>query len=308
MTDVIKRVLPPKFKGSIREEMHKRYLSQGPQYKIQTSENNFDHRDGPLEYGFWSAYRQLFLFAMRHFFGLTDIHPLCFNQCSERLRFDRSELWRRFKQCAVEIGFILPDLKSSCPTVSIESIAINQLLTRLRPPKLFQYDNAVITEWSSRIAGFLMQMTPRKVSYPMPLQSWDSVEEWSLDERCGMTDTRTFFSDQKHLFLYNIYSKDQVRYENMTSFAVKRDIFKSFFPDFGEIDIQSMHQPEPTMHDDVMMSDVPPVIREPMVPQPTMLPPLGPIGAVPKPMSVHTQPQALENTFQNTSQLFSITN
>lgn len=135
MTDVIKRVLSPKFKGTIREAMLKRYVSpQGFQYKIQTSENDFDQREGSKEYGFWSAYRQLFLFAMRHFFGLTDLHPLGLSQSSEKPRLDRSELWKRFKSCAAEVGFILPGPKSSCPTSSIESIAIHKLLTRLHPP------------------------------------------------------------------------------------------------------------------------------------------------------------------------------
>lgn len=49
-----------------------------------------------------------------------------------------------------------------------------------------------------------------------------------------MTDTETFFSDQKYLFLENIYSTDEPARENMTSFAVKRNIFRSFFPDLHE--------------------------------------------------------------------------
>jgi hypothetical protein len=46
-----------------------------------------------------------------------------------------------------------------------------------------------------------------------------------------MTDTDTFFSDRKYLFLRNIYAADDEPRESVTSFAVKRDIFKSFFPD-----------------------------------------------------------------------------
>lgn len=55
------------------------------------------------------------------------------------------------------------------------------------------------------------------------------VEDWSLEWRYGMTDIRSFFSDQKYLFLRNIYSSDDISRENLTSFAVKRDCFLSFF-------------------------------------------------------------------------------
>lgn len=47
-----------------------------------------------------------------------------------------------------------------------------------------------------------------------------------------MTDTETFFSDRRYLFLDNIYSTDQSKRENMTSFAVKRNTFRLFFADF----------------------------------------------------------------------------
>jgi hypothetical protein len=51
-----------------------------------------------------------------------------------------------------------------------------------------------------------------------------------------MTDMHTFFSDRKHLFLRNIYSPDDEPRESVTSFAVKRDIFKSFFPESEDME------------------------------------------------------------------------
>jgi len=49
-----------------------------------------------------------------------------------------------------------------------------------------------------------------------------------------MTTSSTFLFDQRYLFLHNIYSVDQPARASMTSFAVKRDIFRSFFPDFND--------------------------------------------------------------------------
>lgn len=74
-------------------------------------------------------------------------------------------------------------------------------------------------------------MTPPKLRNTAVSQSWDRIEDWYLEEHCGMADSDTFFSDEKYLFLHNIYTEDQPIRENMTSFAVKRDIFRSFFLD-----------------------------------------------------------------------------
>jgi hypothetical protein len=239
MTDVIKQVLPPRFKGTIRQAMFRSYVNpEDLQFKVQTSENDFKYQKGLKGYGFWSAYRQIFLFAMRHFFGLTDSRPLGFTQSPCPQRYDRSELWRRFKLLAGQLGFSLPGCKSAQPASSPEFVAIHTLLTRLRPPELFLSDNSTLTEWSNHVASLLLEINPRNIPDTVPVQSWDKVEDWSLDKRCGMTNTETFFSDQRHLFLHNIYSKDEAARENMTSFAVKRDIFKSFFPAFsGDVDM-----------------------------------------------------------------------
>ena len=51
-----------------------------------------------------------------------------------------------------------------------------------------------------------------------------------------MTNTDTFFSDRKYLFLRNIYSPDNKPRKSVISFIVKRNIFKSFFPNREDIE------------------------------------------------------------------------
>jgi hypothetical protein len=235
MTDVIKRVLPPRYKGTIRQAMLRYYIHpKNSEFEIQVSVNDFAKQTASKEYGFWSAYRQLFLFAMRHFFGLTNSRPLGLKNLSCPSQFDRSELWRQFGILATKVGFAIPALKNARSGSTTEFVAIRTLLTRLRPPELFSYEESTINECSSQLASILGKMSPRSITSVTPVQSWDKVEDWSLEERCGMTNTQTFFSDQRYLFLHNIYSNDEPARENMTSFAVKRDLFKSFFPEFGE--------------------------------------------------------------------------
>lgn len=245
-----------------------------PRFQIQTSENDFVEEQASSEYGFWAAYRQLFLFAMRHFFGLTNIQPLALGQTSYKQRFDASEIWRRFKLCAAMVGFVLSGSKSSQSSrlaSSIEFTAIHRLLTRLRPPELFTYDEASMTECSNHVASLLLAMTPRKLGNIAASQSWDRIEDWCLEERCGMANSDTFFSDQKYLFLHNIYTKDQPARENMTSFAVKRDIFRSFFLDLDDgsrMDVPAPMDPAPM--------DPAPMDPAPMDPAPMDVVPVNP--------------------------------
>jgi hypothetical protein len=77
-------------------------------------------------------------------------------------------------------------------------------------------------------------MKRRHIVTPQPLHSADAFEDWSLDRRCGISDMNSFFSDQKYLFLRNIYSGDDIARESLTSFAVKRDMFINFFPFFDQ--------------------------------------------------------------------------
>ena len=53
-----------------------------------------------------------------------------------------------------------------------------------------------------------------------------------MENRCGITDTESFFHNQKYLYLDNIYSPNQLVQETVTIFAVKRNIFKFFFLGF----------------------------------------------------------------------------
>lgn len=75
---VVKRLLPSNFKGTIRQTMRRYYVApQNQKFPIQISENKFEeHEHSNQNYGFWSAYNQIFLFAMRHFYGLSEARPL----------------------------------------------------------------------------------------------------------------------------------------------------------------------------------------------------------------------------------------
>ncbi|CAI7628059.1 unnamed protein product, partial [Penicillium manginii] len=114
-------------------------------------------------------------------------------------------------------------------------VAIRAFVSRLRPPELFIYNESQVNELTAHVVSILSSMDPRPLPGLDSIQACDRFETWCLENRCGMTDTESFFYDQKHLFLDNVYSPNQLARESVTTFAVKRNIFKSFFLDF-EID------------------------------------------------------------------------
>ncbi|KAJ5259685.1 hypothetical protein N7524_008747 [Penicillium chrysogenum] len=54
-------------------------------------------------------------------------------------------------------------------TNHLEFTTILGLLTYLRPPKLFEYEENQISEWSTKVASFLSLMTPRVATIPVPI-------------------------------------------------------------------------------------------------------------------------------------------
>lgn len=236
----VKRLLSCNFKGTIRLTMQRYFVApQDQKFPIRISENNYEeHKSGNQKYGFLSAYRQIFLFAIRHFYGLSEARPFGHSRYTKpRKMHDPRKLWSRFKKLAFSLDFVLPGHHPfSRPTQHPpEFTVVHTFLTRLRPPEFFEYNSSILAQLSSHVASVLAQMKECRVTRLVPFLSLDIEEDWSLQKRCGMTDIDTFFSDQKYLFFHNIYCRpNDPRRQSLTSFAVKRDMFLAFFPEFCE--------------------------------------------------------------------------
>ncbi|KAI9037211.1 uncharacterized protein KD926_000717 [Aspergillus affinis] len=263
---VLKNYLGPLFKGTLREGMRSCYVHpDNDRCPIQVSENTFiDTTIKNNDRGFLSAYRQVCLFAMRHFFGLTNSRPLGLHRYpGSRQQPDTHELWKRFNDLASKLGFVSPKRRVN-PVARArkrrfgsfnvrqpagirivkeppEFLAIHQFLTRLRPADLFEYSESVLLEEASRICETLTRLKPRSLVAQQPTRTTDEVAEFSLQMRCGITDAESFFADQPYLFLNNIYeSRDETPRENLTGFAIKQDMFIAFFGDGTEDHDQDM--------------------------------------------------------------------
>ncbi|RAH87594.1 hypothetical protein BO86DRAFT_424327, partial [Aspergillus japonicus CBS 114.51] len=231
---VMKKFLPSNFAGTIQEAMRACYIasSEDP-LPIQITENDFAYN--PVEdrsTRFWSAYRQMFLFATRNFYGLSEHRPIGVHKHS-RKPADYHELWARFKDLANKVGFASSTNDSA---KSSEYTAVHSLLLRLRPPTLFEYDEVILSSCTEQVARVLNGIGRKPVAVSRPYHSTDSRTPWSIERRCGMTDADSYFADQKYLFLNQIYTlQNDERREHPTDFEVKRDMFIAFFPGSGDL-------------------------------------------------------------------------
>lgn len=224
LAKLVRGLLDPKYRGSVQAGMERCYRPPSDNnFSIQTSEAHRQEH-GPSNYGFWSAYRQVFLAAMRHFFPLVagftplKMHKVPPNTLNVSMQ-DSGQLYSQFVQLAMSVGFSVHQL----------SIGLPEWHRFLEPARQHQ-----------PMPSAPSATHPAQSTYPS--LTTDIEGKWSLATRCGMPDGTSFFLDREYLYLDNIYMRasDPAR-RNLTSFAVKRDIFLAFFPPFSEEGLRGQH-------------------------------------------------------------------
>lgn len=229
MVHIVKKAFFTKSRCTIRQALERRY-NPGGRFPIQISEHEFSHIENrPSEYGFWSAYRQLFLYTMRNFYGMSDFHKPR-GACGQ-IPASTDGLKTQFQELAQRLGFRHSESRTT-PKYTPEYLQVHHLLTQLRPPSLFDYDDTMLAAESSRISNILQSIPKRAMETPRPPWVTGVSQDWHIEKkrRYGMPDIDSYRSDQKYLFLTNIYADyEDVPGEDISSFFVKRDMFISFF-------------------------------------------------------------------------------
>jgi hypothetical protein len=225
---------PPRFRGSIRDSLRRRYVEPANKtFPIQISANSYNEQtDQRTGYGFWSAYRQLCLFLMRNFFGMSNCLPRGVPKYrGPHKQPDTHELWKQFTQLSEKLGFGTPrcPLRRDTDDRAHEYLAIYSLLRSLRPPDAFECEDTVLVKISTQTFDTLNAIRQKPTVASTPSLVMDFRNEFHIATRCGMTDIESFFADQKHLYLQNMYKYDYATGPYLTSFAIKRNMFLSFF-------------------------------------------------------------------------------
>ncbi|KAK6363890.1 structural constituent of cuticle [Exophiala oligosperma] len=165
---ILKKLFLEKCKGSLRERFNSVRTGQ-TKIKVQTSEFTFQDRQlASVSESAWVSYRQLWLYALRHFPGLDKKAPLM-DSGSESSWQTRSEpqWWVDLSQLAYQCGYreihqMFRDHQAA------EVSSLEEKIKHLRSQKYYQIDQALIQERAKAMQNLLQDIPRRETSKTTP--------------------------------------------------------------------------------------------------------------------------------------------
>jgi hypothetical protein len=235
-TRILKKVLPGKSKGSLSQYFNALHNGQ-PNVKVQTTESTFDDRTFSSSYASWVAYRVLWLLALRHFPEMDGQAPR--KDIGKRVTRKpglQPQWWIELSALALGNGYrrirkLYRDRKAA------DSSEIEDCVRRIRPlmeqevrRRKVQLIYQIIGDLE---CGETMTAAPELTSdheNGRPDIS-DKCGRPDISYRCGRPHDSALQADEGCLFFDYIYSTsyDTAPKRYLTSFAVTRDFFHSFF-------------------------------------------------------------------------------
>lgn len=229
---ILKAILPEKCRRSLSQHFQVLHSSQTGM-RIQKSEFAFEDRPASSSLpSSWASYRQLWLFALRHFPVMGGQAPRKTNaKESAESTGMQQRWWHELSALAAKLGYRrvrwrYHDLRAA------DAQAIGDCMRGLLPEKYYRID-AKRMHQIVQVACQLIRDVPLVKSMTVPPELTSDHDDCGSDisDRCGRPYERSFAADEDNLFYEYIYSQSyEIRPKRyLTSFAVKRDFFHSFF-------------------------------------------------------------------------------
>ena len=252
---ILKELLPNNGKGSMLQQFRALHNGQA-NMKVQTSEFTSEDRTLLSGNSFSLSYRQVFLFSLRHFPAMDGQAPRkdVAKQSSPHPGIQQ-RWWHELSSLASESGYRglrrkYPDRKAA------DAKAIEDYVRSILPSKYYQIDSARMRR-IVQLNCQLMSDVPyaeRMRVVPELTSDHDGCGS-DISDRCGRPYDQSFHADQESLFLDYMYSNSysNVSKRYLTTFAVKRDFFHSFFGS-DEDDLDREPRVE-TLRDDIVKDE-----------------------------------------------------
>lgn len=228
---IIKALIEPPFKGSLHDMMEQQFsgANQAPGAVVmQDTETVFNLCEGSATDQFEFGYRQLYLFALRHF-------PRMIGECPKKEK-DRPKptieepdpvTWYRFALLADRLGFdseVVRQLKADDP---YRAEARNFLLKH-NPPELYTFDPQLFEECVEQMTRTRRAVVEKGRQYIKPQVVVDGPGE-PLPRRCGRFFQTAYEYERNYLFFDVLYDATDARGKGITSVFVRRSTYFAFF-------------------------------------------------------------------------------
>ncbi len=238
---IMKRLLPSRFKEFVRQAFERLHTSQ-TQIMKQRSETMFRPFSHSAKECFQVAYQQLWLFAMRRFLEMTCIQSRKNAERSIKVITGEAEKWwHRFDELASKNEFDFAQIHQLCTQNSKEKM-IRDFLHQTRSSDVYQFDETVLNSEIQWIFRSLSDVQLRDIHRSAAEFSFDAQRSLKLSKRCDRSFYQSFMLNRKVLFREMIYNDDskpveiaEQRRRNITSLAIKRDIFRAFFDNLAPV-------------------------------------------------------------------------
>lgn len=191
---------------------------------IQTSEASFRRTANGEADQFELGYRQVWLFAMRHYPDMPK-KPTTPNIIAKSNRGKADEaILHAMAALAQKLGFQSPQVREFVDRSPDRQIAREALL-RARKPGCYQYDSVVLESLIDRIVGCFASAVPMSGTYYGDLPAKAPL----LRHRCGPPSEQSQAHDRPLLFLDQVHSKVEPSEADVSSFFVRQSVYFAFF-------------------------------------------------------------------------------
>ena len=221
-------IIPTKCSPTIKSAMRAAFLSFDPanaRFLIQTSETGFRRyaysQADPAELG----YRQLWLYAMRHYPRLSrkpqkkDPAAKPNREVADQtILYDMAVLARR-------LGFKSPQIAQLIEQSPDRQIAQDALL-RARRPDCYQYNEGEFECLINRVTECFLKAIP--LDHQPPAQCVGG-RETKKESRCGYPQAKAQSQDRRFLFIDQIHGDPFSTMQRVSSFFVRRNAYFTFF-------------------------------------------------------------------------------
>ncbi|KAJ9481390.1 hypothetical protein VN97_g12090 [Penicillium thymicola] len=192
---------------------------------VQTSEARFRSHTGPITDSFELAYRQIWLFAMRHYPEMAKeatskkvIAKAIRGRADEVVLHNMATLAQKLGFDSLRVTEMLnrsPDRRIAC-----------EALLKARKPGSYRYDPATFESLIDRLVECFGTAVAHE-ALPSPELVLGRTQ--TLSRRCGPPLEHVQPIDRPHLFLDKVHSKEATEQQTISSFFVRQCVYFAFF-------------------------------------------------------------------------------
>ncbi|KAK5069383.1 hypothetical protein LTR51_008633 [Lithohypha guttulata] len=178
--------------------------------------------------GFDLAYRQVWVWAMRH---LEDLRPgSVLLEGRDRIETRRKNFHAEydFASEAHRLGFQSPKIDELLKA-DPDRIEARETLFRVRPPDRFTYSSEQLEDCIDQIVQLYGMAQPRDAPAGRPQLIVEGPGENDIGRRCGRPHRHAFEESAAFMSLNNLHMNDSTKLGGLSAFYVRRHVYLSFF-------------------------------------------------------------------------------